>query len=172
MFATVAVKLMKLDELHREASLCQLLFVCAASHWDTKTRLRFETLFIKATTERSVRAPSAETATVIRAAQVLERGIGEQPFILSADAPRREEGGAERAPRAGSRRRSRSEPASDWEAFWTSSSRLTFRTRSSPSAARRRPALWAGSSGRVRCSSCRPCELRRQREMENRKEFI
>lgn len=158
--------------------LCQLLFVCAASHWDTKTRLRFKTVFIKATTERSVvgvRAPSAETATVIRAAQVLERGIGEQPFILSADAPRREEGGAERAPRAGSRKRSRSESASDWDAFWTSlpsSSRLTFRTRSSPSAARRRPALWAGSSGRVRCSSCRPCELRRQREMENRKEFI
>lgn len=60
-----------------------------------------------------VRAPSAETATVIRAAQVLERGIGEQPFILSADAPRREEGGAERAPRAGSRKRSRSESASD-----------------------------------------------------------
>lgn len=60
-----------------------------------------------------MRAPSAETATVIRAAQVLERGIGEQPFILSADAPRREEGGAERAPRAGSRKRSRSESASD-----------------------------------------------------------
>lgn len=92
------------------------MFVCAASHWDTNTRLRFKTVFIKATTKRSevgVRASSAETGTVIRAAQVLERGIGEQPFILSADALRREEGGAERAPRAGSRKRSRSEPVWD-----------------------------------------------------------